>query len=76
MALCDDVRNAMGNHTGLAAAGAGKNQQGAFRVGYRFALLRVEAFEKIHERGTQPILARTGPISSPCRSGFSLTFVA
>ena len=56
----DDVRDAMRDDAGLAAARAGQNQQRSFGVGDRFALLRVQAFEEIHEeRETRLILTRS-----------------
>ena len=48
----DDVRDAMRDDAGLAAARARQNQKRSFGAGYGFALLRVQPFEEIHERGT------------------------
>ena len=47
----DDVRDAVRDDPGFAAARAGQNQQRPFGAGDRFALLRVQALEEIHVRG-------------------------
>ena len=47
----NDVRDAVGDDAGFAAARAGQNQQRPFRVLDRFALLGVQPFEKIHATG-------------------------
>ena len=45
----DDIRHAVGDDASLAAARASQNQKRPFRMHHRFALLRVQPFEKIHE---------------------------
>ena len=52
----DDMRDAVGDDAGLAAARAGQNQKRPFRMHHRFALLRVQPFEKIHEMRTDSSL--------------------
>ena len=52
----DDIRDAVGDDAGLAAARAGQNQKRPFRMHHRFALLRVQPFEKIHEMRTDSSL--------------------
>ena len=62
----DEMRDAVRDHAGFAAAGAGQNQQRPFDVGNSFALLGVETLKKIHEekRGISFSLA-CGPLSNP-----------
>ena len=54
----DDVRDAMRNDPGLAAAGAGQDQQRTFGVGNGFALLGFRPLRKSMSRETRYILAR------------------
>jgi len=49
--LRNDVRDAVRDDARLAAARSGQNQQGAFRAGDGFTLLRVKALKKIHFEG-------------------------
>ena len=55
----DDVRDAVRDDPGLAAACTGQDQERSFGVGHGFALLCVQAFEKIHEWGTHSSVARS-----------------
>ena len=48
----NDVRDAVRDDAGLPAARAGQDQERTFGVAHRFALLRVQPFEEIHEWGT------------------------
>ena len=54
----DDVRDAVRDDPGLAAARAGQDQKRPFGAADRFALLRVQPFEKIHWMGNNPSLTR------------------
>lgn len=54
------VGNPVGDHASLPAAGTGQQQQGAFNVGNRFFLLRIQAFEEIHSEGYVSNSNRTG----------------
>src|SRR6185436_8288430 len=52
----------MRDHAGLAAPGAGQDEQRTFRVGNGFSLLGIEALEKIHaERGSYCYLSTSEP---------------
>ena len=48
--LRDDMRDAVSDNPGFAAARAGQNQQGPFGAGDGFTLLRVETLKKVHVR--------------------------
>ncbi len=45
----DQVRDAVRDDAGLAAAGAGQDQQRPVDMGYGFALLGIQPLEEIHE---------------------------
>ena len=47
--LVQQMGNAAREHLGLAAAGAGQDEHGAFRMMYRFLLLRIQTCKTIHE---------------------------
>src|ERR1035438_8321592 len=53
----DNVRDAVCDNPGLAAARTRENQKRPFRMGHCFPLLRVEPFEEIHEMGNSLSLA-------------------
>ncbi len=47
----DEVRDAVGNDPGLAAAGAGQNQERAVRMADRLALLGIQTLKEVHWNG-------------------------
>ena len=47
--LVNQVRDTMGDHSRLAAAGTGQYQEGTVVVAHGHSLLRIETFKEIHE---------------------------